>query len=272
MARRMRAAAIVTWLAIFLGLVAVVPVTAWWMQDRLVFFPQPLAGTAMPADAEPLEVRSADGPRLRGWIRVGASSPAPVLVYFGGNAEEVSWALADRRWPPGWSVAALNYRGYGASEGVPGEAALRADALALYDALRRRPDVDTRRIVVFGRSLGTGVAVSLAAERPVGAVVLASPYDSLVAVGRTHYPWLPVSLALRHRFDSATAASSIRSPLLVIVAERDAVVPAERSRALYEAWAGPKRWVGVPGTDHNTLAAPDAFWRAIGDFLTAPPT
>lgn len=263
-------AAIMTWLLVGLGIVAVVPVTAWWMQDRLVFFPQPLADVVMPADAQPLEVVAADGTRLRGWIRLAAPAPAPLILFFGGNAEEVSGALAGGRWPSGWSVAALNYRGYGASEGAPGEAAMKADALALYDALAARADVDATRIVAFGRSLGTGVAVALAAERPLAGVVLASPYDSLVAVGRTHYPFLPVSLALRHRFDAASLAPHIRTPLLVVVAERDPVVPMERSRALYDAWGGEKRWVVVPGTDHNTLTAPAALWQALQQFVGPP--
>jgi hypothetical protein len=259
-----------TWLAIALGLVAVVPAAAWWMQDRLVFFPQPLAGTPLPADARPIEVVAVDGTVLRGWIRVAPTVPAPLILYFGGNAEEVSGTLADRRWPRGWSVAALNYRGYGASEGEPGEKAMQADAVALFDAMAEREDVDSRRIVAFGRSLGTGVAVALAAARPVAAVVLASPYDSLVALGRTHYPFLPVSLALRHRFDAAALAPSLRVPLLAIVAERDPVVPVERSRALYDAWGGEKRWKSVPGTDHNTLAVPVELWAEMEKFLGAP--
>lgn len=263
-------AAVMTWLAIALGLAAVVPVTAWWMQDRLVFFPQPLAGTAMPEDSQSLAVTAADGTTLRGWMRVASEVPAPLILYFGGNAEEISGTLADPRWPRGWSVAGLNYRGYGASEGEPGEQAMRADALALFDAVAQRPDVDPRRIVAFGRSLGTGVAVALAAERPVAAVVLASPYDSLVAIGRTHYPFLPVSLALRHRFDAAALAPALRAPLLAVVAERDPVVPIERSRALYDAWGGEKAWTVVPRTEHNTLAAPPDLWQALGHFVGPP--
>jgi pimeloyl-ACP methyl ester carboxylesterase len=136
--------------------------------------------------------------------------------------------------------------------------------------LRRRRCADRRRaaaIVAVGRSLGTGVAVKLAAARPLAGVVLASPYDSLVEVGRTHYPWLPVSLLLKHRFDAAADAGHIRAPLLAIVASSDSIMPEARSRALYEAWAGPKTWLVVPGTDHNTLSGPDAYWTALAAFL-----
>ena len=258
------------WLVLALALVTAVPAAAYFFQDRLIFFPQPLAGAPrLPPRTEPLEVVAADGTRLAGWLRPGATKPAPTILYFGGNAEEVSWTLADPRWPREWTVVAVNYRGYGTSGGEPGELALSADALAIFDAVAARDDVDAKKIVAFGRSLGTGVATYLAAHRPVAAVVLASPYDSLVEMARTHYPWLPARLLLRHRFDSASHARSLSMPLLAIVAEHDAIVPEARSRALYDAWAGPRSWVVVPGTDHNSLSAPDSFWMAIAAFLAA---
>src|SRR5258706_1022683 len=152
----------------------------------------------LPARASPLEIVAADGTRLRGWIVKGSAAPAPAVIYFGGNAEEVSWTLADPRWPRESTIVGLNYRGYGASEGAPGEPALTADALAIYDAVVRREDIDPRRIVVFGRSLGTAIAAHLAAERPVAGALLVSPFDSMTAVRKAHYPFLPVSLLLRH--------------------------------------------------------------------------
>jgi pimeloyl-ACP methyl ester carboxylesterase len=241
---------------------------AWWLQEHLIFFPQPLASTAhLPARAVPLEVVAADGVKLRGFMLPAARTPAPAIIYFGGNAEEASWILAERRFPPDWTIAAVNYRGYGASEGVPGERALTSDALAIFDALAQRGDVDASAIVAFGRSLGTAVAVSVAAERPVRGVILASPFDSLMAVGRLHYPWLPVSLLLRHRFDAGTLARRNKMPLLVIVGERDAIVPPARSRALLDAWAGPKQWHSIPSANHNDLAMDDAFWTAVDGFL-----
>ena len=256
------------WIVLVAAIVLGVPAAAWFAQDRLIFFPQPLASTAhLPADAKPLEIVASDGTRLRGWIRTATATPAPVVLYFGGNAEEVSWTLADPRWPREWAIVAINYRGYGASEGAPGEAELVADALAIYDTIAARPDVNPRRIVAFGRSLGTGVAVKLVAARPVDGAILVSPYDSLVELGRTHYPWLPVSLLLRHRFDGEADAQRAHVPLLAIVADHDSIIPQERSRALYEAWAGPKTWFVVLSTDHNTLSAPDAFWYFLGGFL-----
>ena len=262
------------WLLLVAAVVIGVPAAAWLAQDSLIFFPQPLPSTAhLPAHAAPLVVGAADGTRLAGWfVRANRefrqdSEPAPTVIYFGGNAEEVSHTLADPRWPREWSIVAINYRGYGTSEGKPGEQALAADALAIYDAVARRDGVDPKRIVVFGRSLGTAVATRVAAERPVAGVILVSPYDSLSAVGRHHYPFLPVSLLLRHRFEAETDARRCSAPLLAIVASSDSIIPVGRSRALYDAWAGPKSWQVVPGSDHNSLGTTADFWRDVGEFL-----
>jgi hypothetical protein len=255
-------------LTVVAALAVAICAAAWWAQERLIFFAQPIASTRhLPASASPLEIVATDGTRLRGWIVAAASVPAPTLIYFGGNAEEVSWALADARWPRDWTRVALNYRGYGESEGSPGERALVADASAIYDAIAKRADVDSKRIVVVGRSLGTGVAVALASVRPLAAAILVSPYDSLAAVGRMHYPFLPVSLLLRHRFDSIALAGAIRVPLCAIVASDDTIIPPQRSRALFDRWGGPKRWHAIDGADHNDVSTHDAYWRTIAAFL-----
>ena len=236
----------------------------------MIFFPQPnVASAHLPAHAAPLTVTAADGTTLRGWIAQGGAVPAPTVIYFGGNAEEVSWTLADARWPREWTIIAVNYRGYGESEGKPGERELIADGLAIYDAVAGREGVDRNRIVTFGRSLGTAIAARVAAERPVAGVVLVSPFDSLAAVGGHHYPWLPVSLLLRHRFDARADAVRCRMPLLAIVGDADTIIPVERSRALYDAWAGPKSWFAIAQADHNALGATADYWDRIARFLAS---
>lgn len=254
-------------LLLVLAVLLAVPAAAWLGQEKLIFFPQPHAGTShLPATTRPLDVVAADGTRLAGFLVPAAVPGAPALLIFGGNAEEISWTLADERWPAGFARAGVNYRGYGRSEGKPGEAELVADAKAVFDALVARPEVDPARIVVVGRSLGTGIAARLAVERPVAGAILVSPFDSLAAVGRTHYPWLPVGWLLRHRFDAATWARQTSVPMLAIVGGADAIIPAERSRALHDAWAGPRSWVVVPGRGHNDLAEDAAFWEAVARF------
>jgi pimeloyl-ACP methyl ester carboxylesterase len=106
----------------------------------------------------------------------------------------------------------------------------------------------------------------------VRGVVLISPYDSMVgmvALARHHYPFLPVRWLLRHRFDSIARAPGIRAPLLAIAGDRDAVVPPERSRRLFDAWGGPKRWVVIPGANHDDLGRQRPFWEPIRAFLDA---
>jgi len=263
----------VEWLVALAAILIGLPALAWFGQEKLIFFPQPAAGTShLPAGTERFEVPARDGTRLAGFLIPGTSPRAPALLYFGGNAEEISWFLADRRWPPGWTRAGLNYRGYGDSAGRPGERALLDDGLAAFDALALRSNVDPRRVVVVGRSLGTGIAVHVAASRPVAGAILISPFDSLVEVGRMHYPWLPVGWLLRHRFDGMPRAAKAGVPMLAIVGDADGIIPPARSRSLFDAWAGPKTWVVVPGAGHNDLGSTPDVWAPMATFVEGLPS
>jgi uncharacterized protein len=161
----------------------------------------------------------------------------------------------------------MDYRGYGASEGAPSERALVADAKLLYDHVVKLSDVDAKRVVAFGRSLGGGVAVALAAERPLAALVLATPFDSLAAVAKRYYWYLPVDLMLKHRFDSIALAPALKMPLLCLIAARDEVIPPVHAERLFEAWGGPKRKVLLEEAGHNSTDSHPLFWRSIREFL-----
>ncbi|MBI3374057.1 MAG: alpha/beta fold hydrolase [Betaproteobacteria bacterium] len=240
------------------------------LQDGLIFFRQPPAGVPQlksPAVLQEVALLAADGTRLYGWIARHAQGRAPLVIYFGGNAEEISWFVGESGRLNGWSMLAVNYRGYGRSEGEPGEKALFADALTVYDHCIARPDVDPGRIVLMGRSLGSSVAVHLASHRPVAGVVLVAPFDSLVEVGASLYPFLPMRSILRHRFDSLSVAPSVKAPALMIAGERDTIVPARHAKRIYEAWGGPREWLEVPEAGHNDLEAHAAYWTAIRRFL-----
>jgi len=240
-------------------------------QDRLIFFPQPLSDAQREAiqvrfpAAEQRFLEAPDGTRLHAWYVKGPAG-GPIVLYFGGNAEDVSRMLADAsaRTPgSGWLLT--SYRGYGASAGSPSERALSADALLWYD--HAAGELGAKAIYVFGRSLGSGPAVHVASRRPVAGVVLVTPFDSLVEVGKRHYPWLPVAWMLRHRFDLAKVAPAIKSPLLCIAAMQDDVIPAAHARRLYDAWVGPKRWLALEGAGHNSTDGVPAFWQGIVAFL-----
>lgn len=256
---------------VLVGVTLSVPILMWVFQERMIFIQRPLESRPAPRPGlEEVTIPVGDQASVRGWlVKAAGGAPAPLVIYFGGNAEEVSWLVETADRLAGWSLLLVNYRGYGESEGKPGERALLADAIAIHDFARRRSDVDGERIVAMGRSLGSGVAVHLAAERPLRGVILVSPYDSLVAVAKWHYPFLPVSLMLRHRFDSIARTPGIKAPLLCLVAAGDRVVPIPHSRALFEAWRGPKTWREIANADHDSIAGELGYWSAIADFLKA---
>jgi len=247
------------------------PVLIYFFQERLIFFPQPIIQDPLKANPgaaiEEVSLITSDQVRLHGWLvkAAPAQTPAPLLIYFGGNAEEVSWLASTAGQYAGWSLLMFNYRGYGRSEGKPGEAELFADALQIYDYATSR--AQGGRVALMGRSLGSGVAVYLAARRPVAGVILVSPYDSLESVARGLYPFLPIGLMLKHRFDSLSRAPGIKAPLLCLVASGDRVIPRPHSERLYAAWGGPKQWREIRPADHDSLAGEPDYWRAIAAFL-----
>lgn len=254
-------------LAIAIGL----PLVVYLAQDALIFHPQaiPEARRAEIAQRHPqvtdMFPATADGTRVHAWY---VKSGLPVILYFGGNGEEVSWMIeAVASEAPGASWLLMDYRGYGLSKGSPSEQALVADALALYDHAVRLPGVDSNRIYAFGRSLGSGVAVALAAQRRLAGLILATPYDSLVAVAKRYYWYVPVGWLLKHRFDSLALAPQLKTPLLCLIAGRDEVIPAEHAERLYAAWGGQKTKSRLEEAGHNTTDAHPRFWPSIREFL-----
>ena len=239
--------------------------------EELVYHPVPLTAPQEAAirarhpQAEPLEIRAADGVALRGWLLPGTRPDRPIVLYFGGNAEEVSWLLDHAEAFAGWDLALVNYRGYGRSDGRPRERDLLADAVAVYDHLVAAGA--PRRVALVGRSLGSAVAIHVASRRPVTCVVLIAPFDSASAVGRDALPVVPVSWVIGDVFDAAPLAPTIRAPLRVIVASHDTIVRRERSQRLFDAWGGSKEWVTIEGADHNDIQAHRRYWDAIRTFL-----
>ena len=252
------------------------PLVVYLAQDSLIFYRQPLpesrraeVARRFPAVRE-VFIQSADGTRLHAWHAkapdTGAEN-APLVLYFGGNAEEVSWMLEGLGEAPGVAWLLADYRGYGLSEGSPGEAALVSDAIQWFDHAVKFPEVDARRVFAFGRSLGSGVAVALAAERPLAGLILATPFDSLAAVAKRYYWYLPVDWLLKHRFDSIGRAPLLKQPLLCLIAGRDEVIPPVHGERLFDAWGGAKRRVVLQDAGHNSTDAHPMFWPAIRGFL-----
>ncbi|MFN0162984.1 MAG: alpha/beta hydrolase [Burkholderiales bacterium] len=248
------------------------PLLLYLAQDSMLFHPPPApraASVAAVPGIEAVRVPVADQLTLNGWLArpAGAAAPLPLIIYFGGNAEEVSWMAGMQPRLAGHAILAVNYRGYAGNPGNPGETAFLADALAIYDWAVAQPGIDARRVVAMGRSLGSAVAVHLAAERPIARVVAITPLDSVRSVASSIYPFVPVSLLLKHPFDAGARAARISAPLLAVVAGADRVIPPRHARALFDTWRGPKRWVELPGADHNDVDTATGFWPAIAAFL-----
>ncbi|MBI3368225.1 MAG: alpha/beta fold hydrolase [Burkholderiales bacterium] len=223
-------------------------------QDSLLYFPQPRANTGAPT----IRLATADAQVL---VTTRPREGADAMLYFGGNAEDVSQSL------PGLAAAfaehalyLMHYRGYGGSTGEPSEAALFADALALFDQVR----ASHPNIVVVGRSLGSGVAVYLASQRSVARLVLVTPYDSIVQLAADRIPYFPVRWLLRDKFDSARHAAQVNAPTLLIAAERDEVIPRASTEALLTRFrSGLAEMRVVPGAGHNTIDHSPEYGRLL---------
>ena len=217
-----------------------------------------------------IQILTPDGVKLHGWfVKSSNKKSSRLLIYFGGNAEEASWFLDNVSYLKGWSLLLMNYRGYGLSEGSPTEKNLFQDALLIYDQFSKREEVDPKRIVVMARSLGTGVGVFLASQRPLQGIILVSPYDSLQSLAKNMFPYVPVSFILKHPFDSISRAPKIKTPLLVLFASDDRIVPPKHSKRLIEKWKGPKQAHEFKGYDHNSITLAEKYWTRITEFLAS---
>lgn len=233
-------------------------------QRRLIYYPQFTRVNAAQTDFALARQEVV----LRGWVVNPGRRDA--VLYFGGNAESVEENRESfTRALPSHTVYLVAYRGYGASDGEPTEADLLADALALHDDIAKRHPGG--RIAVVGRSLGSGVATWVAAERKVSALVLVTPFDSLAAVAQAHYPVFPVRLLLHDRYDSAARLPHHPGRLLVLRAGQDRVVPPVHTDRLLQALGRPAQVVDFPAAGHDDLSLDPAYWSAIGDFLATGP-
>lgn len=231
----------------FLALIYIALCAVLYFQQRsMIYLPQP---RTVVDGATMLEL-PVDGADV-----LVTTQPRPgdeALLYFGGNAEDVSYGLpAIAEAFPDHAIYLMHYRGYGGSSGTPSEAALFSDAVTLFD----RVHAEHRSIVVVGRSLGSGVATYLASVRPVARLVLVTPYDSLVAVASKHYPFFPVRWLMRDKYESLRYAERVTAPTLIIAAQFDEVIPASSTQALFPHFRpGVATMKVIAGTSHNTIS------------------
>ena len=225
------------------------------LQRSLIFFPQPRRAGA--ADSI-IKVKVPDAV-----LEVSARQLAgpDAVLYFGGNAEDVSGSLPSLAAAfPMHALYLMHYRGYGGSSGKPSEAALFADALALFDQLHAQHP----NMTVIGRSLGSGVAVHLASLRPVARLVLVTPYDSVAELAAQQFPMFPVRFLLTDKFESWRYAPQVTVPTTIVVAQNDEVIPVASSRLLLSRFQpGIAHYIVIPQAGHNTISEQPSYFEAL---------
>lgn len=239
-------------------------------QRSLLYFPSPDSTSLREAHANPafrqLTVRTDDGLDLKAWY-APATSKSFTFVFFHGNGESLldSAYAADPYIEAGYGFLETEYRGYSGLPGKPTEAGLYADGRACIHALNAQ-GVRTENIILFGHSLGTGVAVEMANEFSVRGVILLAPYLSIPKVAQVHYPLIPAGILALDRFNNAAKIGHIRAPLLIVNGVNDPIVPPSQGKRLYELANEPREFHSLPHHDHNDLF--DDFAPIALDWVT----
>jgi pimeloyl-ACP methyl ester carboxylesterase len=263
-----------------LGLYFLIAYSVWFLascglQERLIY-PRYLAGPALPDAAVPPEVErlwittEGDGARTEAWFvpapGSSAANPAPVAIFFHGNAEFIdhNLSLVERYNARGYSVLMPEFRGYGRSGGSPNQANIVADADAFYGLLTKRRDIDASRIVIHGRSLGTGVAAQLAALHEPKALILESPFTSIARFA-WHYGVPPIFL--RSPFRTDRVLPNLSCPVLILAGRSDEVIPIHHGQEL-QRLAKNGTMVELDGSHNSGLSEQGAYWTAIDSVLT----
>jgi pimeloyl-ACP methyl ester carboxylesterase len=203
----------------------------------------------------------------------GAADAKPWVIYLHGKEANIASRLniqhCEQLRALGLNVIAPEYRGFGGLSGVPTETGLAEDAQHWYDYLRKQKQVEPRRIVIYGWSLGSAVAVTLASHVEEAAVILEGAPASVVAIGQQQYPYFPVRLIIRNPFESILRVGRIRAPMLFLHSPEDAIVPIAEGRRLFEAAAQPKQFVEVSGGHVDASEKDPAFFPTVRAFLQA---
>lgn len=243
-------------------------------EKRFIFFPDAQLVTtpaAVGLDYEEVYFSTDDGVRLHGWF-VPASGARWTILWLHGNAGNISHRvdnLGQMHQRLRVNVFLFDYRQYGRSQGTISERGTYLDAQAALRTLRQRTDLDAQAIVLFGRSLGSAVAVDLAVHQPCRAVILESPFTSVSDMAARVVPLLPIGRLLQTRYDSLAKIPRLTVPLLILHGDRDDVVPIEQGQRLFAAANAPKTFYTIPGAGHNDtyLVGGALYWQVWEDFL-----
>jgi fermentation-respiration switch protein FrsA (DUF1100 family) len=260
---------VLTWLLAAAAAYVFVVLAYWIGQERLTYFPGPRPGP--PPTLGDLSVReewieTGDGQRLHAWLAAprGETNLRGAVLVCHGNAGNVEMRLplAEEFAKMHLATLIFDYRGYGASTGKPNEKGTYLDAEAAFDRLAGELSFAPRRIILYGESLGGAIAIELALRRTVAAVVVEDTFTSLGDVGASLYPWLPVRLFLRARYDSLSKIGRVTAPVLVIHSPEDDLVPFEFGRKLFDAAPEPKKFLSTGGHHEDRGFLQEERWKA----------
>ena len=227
---------------------------AWWFQRSLIYHPDPTRVAPSSVGLQGVEeviIKRPKGVKVVGW-QAQPREGQPTVLYFHGNASNLagrSERIALFR-AAGYGILMMSYRGYSGSTGYPTETNNIGDALAAFEFLGAS-GVKSQDIILYGESLGSGVAVQVATKQKVGGIILDAPYTSLADAGARIYPYLPVRLAIADHYDSVSVIKKIQAPLLIVHGTHDTVIPIELGRELFEAAIEPKKFVELKGAGHS---------------------
>lgn len=260
-----------------LGLVyVIVAAMLFFSQRNMLYLPHlpsrelPPAPSELGLKMEVVNVQTTDGLSLLAWYAAPRKNQPVVVVYHGntGNVAHRAY-IAEQMMKQGYGVLMLEYRGYGGNDGKPTEEGLYTDARASLKWLGKK-GFKPSRLVYYGESLGTGVAVQMALEAPPRAIVLQSPYSSILDVAAPHFWFLPVAPLIRDKFDSASKVGKIHAPLLIIHGDKDNLIPITLAQKLYRAANQPKKFLTVHDAGHNLLM--DGALRQVMEWVAKQET
>lgn len=268
--------------ALILRLISLIPfltLLSWGcpMEERFIFYPVARIEET-PRDIglafDDIFFTTSDGVRLNGWL-VPYSGSKMTFLWFHGNAGNISHRLENIKLlhdKVKINIFIFDYRGYGRSEGRVSEEGTYRDGEAALKYLRSREEIDSKRIVFFGRSLGAAVATELATREECLALILETPFASIREMARVAFPLLPIGPLLRTRYDTVEKIKSVKAPLLVLHGDRDEIVPFEQGKKIFDAASQPKEFYTIRGAHHNDtyIVGGEAYFAALKDFIERP--
>ncbi|MBC8182224.1 alpha/beta hydrolase [candidate division KSB1 bacterium] len=256
--------------SLFLALISVYLlfcILIYLFQDKFIFFPVKLNDSSFYLkDFRKYEITIIHKENnLHGWLLNPENSN--LIIYYGGNAEEVSYNIREFKELENYSILLLNYRGYGKSQGSPGQEQLYSDALFVYDYMVNNFSQKYEKIIVFGRSLGSSIALYVANNRHVHGAILVTPFASIRDLAQKVFPYLPVKLLLKHPFDSIDLINNFDIPTLVLVAENDEIVPYSSTARLIDQLGDSCKSVVIKNATHNDIQFCPLYWEEIKSYL-----